>query len=62
MAVITRTIQSGERRNEVTEIQKALISLDASIDIGEFFTATIAGTYGPTTQAAIAALLAALRP
>jgi len=57
MAVITRTIQSGERRNEVTEIQKALISLGASIDSGELFTATTNGTYGTTTQLAVAALM-----
>jgi peptidoglycan hydrolase-like protein with peptidoglycan-binding domain len=56
MAVITTTIQPGERRNEVTEMQKALISLGANIGSGELFTATTAGTYGPTTQAAIAAL------
>jgi peptidoglycan hydrolase-like protein with peptidoglycan-binding domain len=57
MAVITRTIQGGERLNEVTEIQKALISLGASIASNELSTATTAGTYGPTTQAAIIALL-----
>ena len=57
MAVITRTIQSGEQRNEVTEIQKALISLGASINSGELFTATTAGTYGTTTQLAVAALM-----
>jgi hypothetical protein len=57
MAVITRTIQAGERRNEVTEMQKALISLGANIASGELFTATTAGTYGPTTQAAIIGLL-----
>jgi hypothetical protein len=56
MAVITRTIEPGEQRNEVTEIQKALISLGANIASGELFTATTAGTYGPTTQAAITAL------
>jgi len=58
MAVITQTIQPNERRNEVTEIQKALISLGATIAPGERFTATTAGTYGPTTQAAVVALLA----
>jgi hypothetical protein len=57
MAVITQTIQPGEQRNEVTEMQKALISLGTHIDSGELFTATTAGTYGPTTQAAIIALL-----
>ena len=57
MAVITQTIQPGERRNEVTEMQKALISLGAHIAPGELFTATTAGTYGPTTQAAIIAFL-----
>jgi peptidoglycan hydrolase-like protein with peptidoglycan-binding domain len=41
----------------VTEIQKALNSLGASIASNELFTATTAGTYGPTTQAAIIALL-----
>ena len=38
MAVITQTIQPGEQRNEVTEIQKALIILNATIDPGEIFT------------------------
>jgi hypothetical protein len=59
MAVITQTIQAGERRNEVTEIQKALISLGLAGNIvsAELFTATSAGTYGSTTQLAIAALL-----
>ena len=57
MAVITQTIQPGERRNEVTEIQKALISLGANIDSAELFTATTPGTYGPTTQLAVAALI-----
>ena len=33
------------------------MSLDASIASAELFTATTAGTYGPTTQAAVAALL-----
>jgi hypothetical protein len=36
MAVITQTIQPGERRNEVTEIQKALISLGAYIAVGDY--------------------------
>lgn len=53
MAVITQTIQPGERRSEVTEIQKGLISLNASIEADEIFTPTTAGTYGPSTQAAI---------
>ena len=57
MAVITRTIQSGERRNEVTEIQKALIRLGANIASAELFTATTHGTYGTTTQLAVAALM-----
>ena len=57
MAVITKTIQPGEKSAEVTEIQKALISLGANIAPGELFTATTAGTFGPTTQAAITALL-----
>jgi hypothetical protein len=57
MAVITQAIQPGEQRAEVTEIQKALISLNASIDAGEIFTPTTAGTYGPTTRAAIISLL-----
>ena len=56
MAVITKTIQPGEKNNDVTEMQKALISLGANIAGNELFTTTIAGTYGPTTQAAIAAL------
>ena len=56
MAVITKTIQPGEKSNEVTDMQKALISLGANIASTELFTATIAGTYGLTTQAAIAAL------
>lgn len=58
MAVITQTIQPGERRNEVTEIQKALISLGIHIASDEVFTATTAGTYGQTTQTGVAALLA----
>ncbi len=57
MAVITATIQPGERRNEVTEIQKALISLNTSIEGGEMFTPMAAGTYGPNTQAAMTVLL-----
>jgi peptidoglycan hydrolase-like protein with peptidoglycan-binding domain len=57
MAVITQTIQPGERRNEVTEIQKAFIILNASIDASKIFTPTTAGTYGPTTLAAVIALL-----
>lgn len=57
MAVIAQTIQPNEQRNEVTEIQKALISLGANIATGELFTATAAGTYGPTTQAAVVTLL-----
>src|SRR3954452_23439928 len=56
MAVITKTIQPGEKSNEVTDMQKALIKIGANIASGELFTATTAGTYGPTTQAAIAAL------
>jgi len=56
MAVITKTIQPGEKSNEVTDMQKALISLGVNIASGELFTATTAGTYGPTTQAAIVAL------
>jgi len=58
MAVITRTIQSGERSNEVTLIQQALISLGlgANIAVGELFTATTAGAYGTTTQMAIGAI------
>lgn len=57
MAVITNLIRSGDKSNEVTEIQKALISLGANIDSGELFTATTAGTYGTSTQTAVAALL-----
>ena len=56
MAVITKTIQPGERSVEVTDMQKALILLGANIAGAELFTTTVAGTYGPTTQAAIAAL------
>jgi hypothetical protein len=56
MAVITQTIQPGEQSNLVTEIQKALISLGDKIASSELFTATTAGIYGPTTQAAITAL------
>ncbi len=48
MAVITRTIQPGERRNEVTEMQKALISLGANIDSAELFTATTPEPTGNT--------------
>ena len=43
MAVITKTIQPGEKSAEVTEIQKAFISLGATIAPGELFTATTAG-------------------
>jgi hypothetical protein len=57
MAVITKTIQAGVKSAEVTDMQKALISLGANIAGGELFTATSAGTYGSTTQAAVAALL-----
>ena len=57
MAVITKTIQVCEKSNEVTEMQKALISFGASIASGELFTATTSGIYGPTTQTAIIALL-----
>jgi hypothetical protein len=56
MAVITITIQPGERRNEVTEIQKGLISLGATIASAELFTTTAAGLFGPSTQAATLAL------
>ena len=52
MAVITQTIQPGERRNEVTEIQKGLISLGFTIAPAELFTTTTAGLFGPSTQAA----------
>ncbi|MGH8490622.1 MAG: hypothetical protein ACREXS_17600 [Gammaproteobacteria bacterium] len=58
MAVITKTIQPGEKSNEVTAIQKGLISLGAVIASGELFTATTAGTFGPSTQAAMVALYA----
>lgn len=57
MAVITNLIRAGEKTNEVTEVQKALISLGANIDSSELFTATTAGTYGTTTQVAVAALM-----
>jgi peptidoglycan hydrolase-like protein with peptidoglycan-binding domain len=56
MAVITKTIQPGEKSSEVTDMQKALIKLGVNIASGELFTATTAGTYGPSTQAAIVAL------
>lgn len=56
MAVITKSIPPGETSNEVTEMQKALLILGANIESAELFTATTAGTYGPTTQAAIAGL------
>lgn len=46
MAVITKTIQQGEESSEVTEIQKALISLGANITPGELFNAASDGTYG----------------
>ena len=39
MAVITKTIQAGEKSNEVQEMQKALISLGADIASGELSTA-----------------------
>jgi peptidoglycan hydrolase-like protein with peptidoglycan-binding domain len=57
MAVITRTIQPGERIAEVTQMQQALINLGSRIAADELFTATVAGLYGVTTQAAVAALL-----
>ena len=57
MAVITNLIRAGDKTNEVTEVQKALISLGANIDSGELFTATTNGTYGTTTQLAVAALM-----
>jgi peptidoglycan hydrolase-like protein with peptidoglycan-binding domain len=57
MAVITKAIPSGERSNEVTLIQQALISLGANIAPGELFTATTAGIYGTSTQTAVGALL-----
>jgi hypothetical protein len=57
MAVITNLIRAGDKTNEVTEVQKALLSLGAKIDNGELFTATTHGTYGTTTQAAVAGLL-----
>lgn len=57
MAVITKTIQAGEKSNEVTEIQKALISLGANIASGELFTAATAGTFGFTTHAAVITVL-----
>jgi hypothetical protein len=58
MAVITRTIPSGEKSNDVTLIQQALISLGlgANIAASELFTATTAGTYGTTTQTAVGAI------
>jgi hypothetical protein len=58
MAVITRTIPSGEKSNDVTLIQQALISLGlgANIAVGELFTSTTAGTYGATTQLAVGAI------
>ena len=58
MAVITQTIQAGEQNNAVTEVQQALISLGATIATAERATATAAGTFGPSTQAAVTALLA----
>jgi peptidoglycan hydrolase-like protein with peptidoglycan-binding domain len=58
MAVITQTIQAGEQNNAVTEVQHALISLGATIAPDERATATAAGTFGPSTQAAVTALLA----
>ena len=42
MAVITKTIQAGEKSNEVQEMQKALISLGANIASGEFSTTSTA--------------------
>src|SRR5262245_48160126 len=57
MAVITGPIPSGARNNDVTLIQQALLSLGATIDAGELFTATTAGTYGTSTQKAVGALL-----
>jgi hypothetical protein len=57
MAVITNLIRAGDQTNEVTEVQKALLSLGANIDSGELFTATTLGTYGTNTQRAVGALL-----
>jgi hypothetical protein len=57
MAVITRTIPSGEKSNDVTLMQQALLSLGATIAAGELFTATTAGTYGTSTQTAVGDLL-----
>ena len=58
MAVITQTIQAGEQNNAVTAMQQALISLGATIDTPERATATTAGIFGASTQAAVTALLA----
>ena len=52
MAVIINLVRGGDKNNDVTEIQKALISLGANIDSAELFTAT-AGTYGPTGDHAL---------
>src|SRR5215475_11716825 len=57
MAVITRTIPSGEKSNDVTLMQQALLSLGANIASIELFTATTAGTYGTSTQTAVGDLL-----
>lgn len=56
MPVITKTIQPGEQSVEVTQMQLALLTLGANIAVAEIFNSTTAGTYGTTTQAAIAAL------
>ena len=56
MAVITRTIPAGEKSADVTAMQQALVGLGSQIAAGELFTATTAGTYGPSTQAAVNAL------
>ena len=58
MAVITKTIQPGTKSADVTEIQKSLLTLGATIVASELFTTATDGTLGPTTQAAITALLA----
>jgi hypothetical protein len=57
MAVITNEIWPEETSTEVTEMQKALISLGAYIAPEELFTATTEGNYGFSTQNARGALI-----
>jgi len=56
MPPITLTIKPNDQRPEVTRMQKALISIGATIADAELAHAGAEGRYGPTTQNAVAAL------